>query len=349
LKNTRSLIVAWVYILALQCGAGFSSDGPIERAKLKKIDEIRLEAPPSAFMGFVVHPEGMIFCAPGDENQVYMLSPKGELIRKIGHPGFGPGEFASIGEMLLLENGNTLVVAETNGRISKFNTATGEFLGMVQKYFICYRTLKWDEKTFVSVQNQTDQFFTLLSLDGDIGKSWFPDPPRPIVWTRKHAVALGPEREIFFQEGTRPEIWVIPDGKDYKTVWELLKPKHYREPPEKPFNTSYAYDRVKIQEYFESYTHLERLVNVNDTFLLVVWAIHEPYSHSVDIYDIRTRELLGRSRMPGKYVAASGELVYFFENHFSDDPADDEYWQANIFEIKRNPSWRSQFIESSRR
>lgn len=76
---------------------------------------------------FVVDLRGRIWVYDGSSHQMFLFSPDGTLLRKLGREGGGPGEIRSNNGMVALGDGGIALWDAQNGRITRFDTA-GAFL-----------------------------------------------------------------------------------------------------------------------------------------------------------------------------------------------------------------------------
>lgn len=79
----------------------------------------------------IVHPDGRIYLAGSEARrsfEIFIIDPSGQLIKRVGRRGGGPGEFLSIDALCWSTNDNELLVRDQNSvRISRFSL-DGEFL-----------------------------------------------------------------------------------------------------------------------------------------------------------------------------------------------------------------------------
>ncbi|PIE90767.1 MAG: hypothetical protein CR997_03845 [Acidobacteria bacterium] len=208
----------------------------------------------------VANSRGECFLLSFSHSKVTKVSAEGEFLYQIqGRFGQGPGEFARPRYALLMNHGQTLLIADLKGRIALFNERTGEFIKTVSRFEPSCIFLKYDETHFLSIINASDHLFKILNLDGETVHSWFPkkryfDHYEKEVWTRSYAVCLGPDKKIYFQEGSYPEILLFErDVNFYKTI-QLKWPKYYKKAPEKDLDPKYRFNKAKVQEHFDSQT-----------------------------------------------------------------------------------------------
>jgi hypothetical protein len=66
--------------------------------------------------------DGRIIVAHQSTNEVLIYSPAGELLRRFGRRGSGPGEFREISGMFLIADGDSILVYDYPARLSVFDT-----------------------------------------------------------------------------------------------------------------------------------------------------------------------------------------------------------------------------------
>jgi hypothetical protein len=156
-----------------------------------------------------------------------------------------------------------------------------------------------------------------VGANGEVQKSWgpLPDNDPDVFWTRRYATALGPKDTVLYQEGTWPEIWLYQKGSHEHEVWPLHLPKHYREPPDKPYELrKLGFNRERMNQRRSSYTQVGEFFMLAQRYVAVLWAIHEPYESSLDIYDFNTRErVVADFQVPGTYIRAQADKLYLLE------------------------------------
>ncbi|PIE90765.1 MAG: hypothetical protein CR997_03835 [Acidobacteria bacterium] len=196
-------------------------------------------------------------------SKVTKVSAEGEFLYQIqGRFGQGPGEFGKPWYAIIMNHGQTLLIIDSHGKMVLFNEKTGEFIKTVSKHDPGNCFLKYDETHFLSIINVSDHLFKILNLNGETVHSWFPkrkylDFYEKEVWTRSYAACISPDKKIYFQEGSYPEIFLFEKDKDFFKTIKLKWPKYYREVPEKGLNPKYRFNNKKMQEHFDSYTHLK--------------------------------------------------------------------------------------------
>lgn len=106
--------------------------GPDQRATL--VAEMRLAPGPDDTTLFTsireldVDQAGRLWVFDGDANAILVFSPDGELERRIGREGGGPGEFRQNGGMVVLPSGEVAQWDSRNARVSRF-APDGALLG----------------------------------------------------------------------------------------------------------------------------------------------------------------------------------------------------------------------------
>jgi len=68
-----------------------------------------------------------IFFTDMSQRQIYVLSPEGDLIDRIGSEGSGPGEFQGLGAVLLINDNRLLATDFNNRRVSDFSLTDGKW------------------------------------------------------------------------------------------------------------------------------------------------------------------------------------------------------------------------------
>ena len=79
--------------------------------------------------GMLVDRDGRVYVADSQAQEISVFSPDGELLRRLGHEGEGPGEFRDPRSMLVMPDGRIGVVHEEPPRITCYRAADGEYLG----------------------------------------------------------------------------------------------------------------------------------------------------------------------------------------------------------------------------
>ncbi|PIE90766.1 MAG: hypothetical protein CR997_03840 [Acidobacteria bacterium] len=301
--------------------------GSIELAKERDISFIDYPV-----QCLVVNNDGDCYLIGYWHSKVTKVSAEGKFLYQIqGRFGQGPGEFGKPTNALIMNHGQTLLIIDSHGKMVLFNEKTGEFIKTVSKRDPANLFLKYDETHFLLMFNinPSDHLFKILNLDGEMVHSWFPqkiydDLYKKDVWTRRYAACLGPDKELYFQEGSYPEILLFEKDKDFFKTIKLKWPKYYREPPEKAFNPKHRFNKKKIQEYFNSYTQLKNFFYISDKYILIVWYIYKPYEISMDLYNIKDNQLLIKDFVPkGEIVTVHSNSIYVLEE-VEDDELDSD-------------------------
>jgi len=307
-------------------------------ASLVQIKQVEMQSANLGFSNFVFRKDGSFYCADYWDSQVVLFDADGRLLKVIAEQGDGPGEVRKPQWLFLVENESKLLVIESRSRWSTFHTANDEFDRVVAKYQPANKWEQKDDHSLVGIFTNTSHFFVEVGINGKIRNSWGDVPPDDpdFIWTRRYATALGPMGTVLYQEGTWPEIQIYQKGRPDPTVWQLQLPQHYREPPDKPYPLRrLGFDRDKLNERIQSYSQVAEFFVLGGRYVAVLWNIHEPYEYSLDIYDVHSRaRLIGNFVVPGTYVSAGSNRMYFLEERESVSAHGTDKLILHVFELK---------------
>lgn len=155
------MLMVWLF----SCLAGGSGSGdPVMRVNL---DSLNMQIWPSYFhvgSRFVATPNGHILGIDPSEQSLVLLSPAGEVVRRFGGKGSGPGEFSGLDAVSWQPDGGFFLVSDRkNHRVSKWSD-TGTF----QEEYKVKETLRSPIFTafddFYFLRKRNDGTKTILSI-----------------------------------------------------------------------------------------------------------------------------------------------------------------------------------------
>ena len=130
----RGLAVAVFAVMISGCGSDGDgwAEGQLSGPGVTPVDSIRLPDSDTLHIGRPWYPavdpyDGSIYVPDSFSRTVYRFDRDGDLVRRYGRPGEGPGELQGTGSTFVL-NDSTLVVEDIQGRrLNLFDRRTGEY------------------------------------------------------------------------------------------------------------------------------------------------------------------------------------------------------------------------------
>ncbi len=295
---------------------------------------VKLNIPlPTTHPSIAIDTNRNIWCTSYWDDVVYKLNSEGSLIYKIGgRRGYGPGEIAKPLSILLFEDSNTVVVHGAGMRLSTFNMETGTFIEFLDDKTPFIKIFPWDKTSFIGYTDPTNEKggFSLIGLSGNKKDQWFTQDNFLKITNGYFPYAKGSSDIVYFQDGVKPEVYIIRKTKQNYSTWELNLPLNYVAPPKKPIKREHMFNKGKLEEFYNSFSFIHGLNVIDGKYLIVCWKIPEQEKRTYQIYDIRDKTQIIKEFYINGVLVATPKGFYSLTLKQSETDPDEEYYLLNL-------------------
>ena len=278
-------------------------------------------------------------------HKVYKVDQNGNPLLTIDGNDESVARFSKPSNLLLFENGKTLLIEASYGHMLLFDTTTGAHIRDVKRFFPLSALHKFDEHSFrvvyggrpVSHEGQSksiNNFFHLNLAGAHLDEKLLLEKKYHENQTIGAPSSAIDQNDILYWSNGYLETMVLDLKTETYSDWRLKAPKHYRPPPEKPLPRAHFFDRKRALAYVASFTTLSRFEVLAGRYLVVAYKIHTPYPYSLDVYDLKNRKrIIANVPVQGQLKASRGQQLILVEtDEFRDD--DPKYDRALIYELE---------------
>jgi 6-bladed beta-propeller len=289
----------------------------------KKVREIAIAGiDPRNALAFARDSKGAIYVSDGAQRNVRKVDSNGRLLKVIGGPGSGPGQFLVPWSIACDDQDNLYVLDIKTGRLSIFSE-TGDFKNsiVVSLFGFAGVALRLGSAGNVYIGGiQPDRpgspLLYKVSRDGQLMRSFFPRDPL-VDKLHLHIVGgvdfdLDHSENLYAIQPVSAKVSVFsPDGQFIKEFGN--EPSFYR-PPFK-FPAHLPSENKEVQALLAGWTELYEIqVLQKEQLVLLSYAVHSPVAYGLEIYGTDGNFRIGEIGSSGRPVLTSADgHVYFFD------------------------------------
>ncbi len=301
---------------------------------------------------FHVDDAGCVWLTDFLGENLFRLDPKGRVILSRVNPmNGGPGEFTKPRSFVTFPHSQSLLVVSQYGQTDRFDFS-GTFQQQLFRFLPNAGVIAWDAQRewmlYVFGGNQVARLgpeqhnMLVVDREGNLIESWFLEPEK-LAEDRVPAgvafsVTVDANRTLYMSSGGYREVRVAKPGAASSQVWTLAAPRFYRAPPARRLPEHEWVNKKKVMAHYQSFTQLSKLAVVNGHYLLVCWRLHKPWSHCLDVYDLRDRRrVVANYRLPGELIGAVGARFFAWSTQGSDRLDVEERHLLHVFSLGLAP------------
>lgn len=253
-------------------------------------------------------------------HSILRIDGQGTIKQEISYgSGQGPGEFENPRYIFEFPKAGTIVVLAKRGVTHVFEGSTGKFLDKPTRFLPFTGAVRWDESHYLmvwakNVMSKDSKFqFILFNAHGIEVDSWHV----PIIEIQKQFVyqtvsgfVLGSDKTLYMGRQEKPEILCYSLKKKTPEIWKIKPPKGYRKPPEKNISQEEILNPTKRQAYFDSYSCITNLFDIDQKYLVVSWRNANQQIPTYDVYRLTDRKLISSdNEVEGLIIGVTKDFV----------------------------------------